>query len=286
MRIVITGGTGYLGSNLVKAFLCRGFDVTVLSRYPNERRRLKKIDVDILPTSDSGIELALRERPVDVLVHAACCYGRSGENDDEIFEANVIFGKKLAHIAGNRIGHFINIGTSLPPNVSSYAVSKHKFAEWLEEQSMEKLAPRTTIEMEHFYGNGDDEHKILTRIARSCVRDESIDLTDGTQSRDFIHVSDAVNAIEMLLEPEGDQIRYVSVGSGEAITVRQVASLIQLNAQGGILNFGAINSRPNEPVSSVADITKLQSFGWNAKVTIEDGIAGLVKSEKMRLGGR
>ena len=94
---------------------------------------------------------------------------------------------------------------------------------------------------------------------------------DGTQTRDFIHVYDLVNAI-ILTAQKGKQGEIYNVGNGKEIPVNLIADII-----GG--NKVSIPQRPGEPDRSLADISKIKTqLNWQPKISINKGIEMLLKN--------
>jgi UDP-glucose 4-epimerase len=94
---------------------------------------------------------------------------------------------------------------------------------------------------------------------------------DGNQTRDFIHVSDLVDA--MIKSAKKGKIGEIyNVGGGKEVTVNKIAKLI-----GGRRFY--IPKRPGEPDRSLADITKIKrSLNWRPKIKIEEGIKNLLNN--------
>ncbi len=281
MRIAITGATGTLGSALTRALLQRGESVVILSRTPSVLRRLDGLPVTAYAYDAAGIAAALAAGPLDALVHAACSYGRAGESAADLLDANALTPLRLALAAGTRVGRWLSIGTALPRSVSPYALSKAQFADWLEALPAGTVPPRDILLLEHFYGPGDDPGKFLTRVARACIAGEPLELTAGTQERDFIHLDDVVAAILAVLDRPQSGCRSIAVGSGTAVTIRTVVeSLNRLAGGRSQLRFGAVPMRANEPARCVADTTTLRRLGWAPAVSLESGLAALIASEQ------
>lgn len=280
MRIAITGATGTLGSALVRALVARGDQVVALSRTPAALRRLNGVRLEAFRYDVDGLREALRVGRIDVMVHAACAYGRSGESMDELADANVFRPLSLIESAGTAIGRCIAIGTGLPSDVSPYASTKAQFAQRLAEVSARSRTPHVVVSLEHFYGPGDDPSKFLTRVARACIAGQPLDLTSGTQRRDFIHVHDVVRALLVLIDDHQREWGIVPLGSGTAVPVRQVVEMINAVAGGrSDLRFNALRTRANEPECCVADTQYLRARGWSPEIPLQEGIRELVGSE-------
>lgn len=288
MRILLTGATGFLGRALTRALRARGHHAVALSRRFAQPLGLDE-GVEILPYSAQGAEEALQRGPVDAVIHAACAYDRDGITPPQLVEANLARPLEIALACGTRIGRWVNLGTALPPATSGNALAKDQFAQWLAYLPPARLAPRINLRLQHFYGPGDHARKFPTLVARACLRREPLDLTAGTQRRDFIYVDDAVTAILLACEIDLDGTwSQVDVGSGSAPTVRDFCERIQALAGGGELHFGARPLRPDEPSLCVADTRALEHWGWRPTVDLDEGLRRLVAAERedMTKGGQ
>jgi nucleoside-diphosphate-sugar epimerase len=138
--------------------------------------------------------------------------------------------------------------------------------------------------LQQFYGPGDNPDAFLTRVARACIAGDPLELTAGTQERDFIHIDDTVTAILAVLDNPGGSFRRMPVGSGVSVKVRTVVELIHgLSASHSKMSFGAVPMRRDEPARSVADISNLRALGWSPRVELPHGLADLVSAERANM---
>jgi UDP-glucose 4-epimerase len=117
---------------------------------------------------------------------------------------------------------------------------------------------------------------IIEFIRRVSRGEPPVIFGDGEQTRDFIHVSDVVEAI--MLSFRNEEARGVfNIGSGEGITINHLASLIlKLMGRENLKPIYA-QSRPGDIRNSVADITKAKrKLGFNPKVELKLGIKELI----------
>jgi nucleoside-diphosphate-sugar epimerase len=134
--------------------------------------------------------------------------------------------------------------------------------------------------MFHLYGPGDGEEKFVSAIIRDCLRDVTIDLTEGYQRRDFIFVEDAAKAIVCALNAElGNSPGYVQydIGSGASCAIREfVETIKRLSGSHSILNFGALPGRIGEFVDACADLRAIRAIGWLPATSLEDGLRATI----------
>lgn len=276
-KVLITGSTGYLGSRLLKKLLARGYDVCVVKRVDSNIQQHVDLTGNIAYYNNdkSSINRLFSDHKIDLIIHMATAYGRKGELIEEIKDTNLDFPLNILIAAlAAKVPYFINTGTSLPFLTNQYALFKNQFAECL--QFFDSKITTINVLLEHFYGPGDDASKFITgMIVKMLSNVEKIDLTAGTQIRDFVFIEDVLDGymsvIDHLMEFNG--FTNLPLGSGIGITIKEVVEQIKdLSESTSRLNFGAIKMRDNELMHSDADLSLLKSFGWNPKYEIKEGL--------------
>jgi len=289
MRILLTGSTGYLGSHLADKLLAQGHSIVALKRKTSSLQRLKSIlpKITLIEVEELDFNDAFKDYgKIDVVIHTAACYGRSGESISQIVEANLNFPLKLmdaAMAAGVQL--FINTDTALEKSLNSYSLSKRQFVEWGHHLSRKCITRFINLKLEHIYGEGDDDAKFTTHVIKSCLMNvPELKLTLGEQERDFIYIKDAVAVYQLLLEKQellSDWFVEFEVGSGKAVSIRKfVESVHKLTASKTYLNFGAQPYRVSEQMFSQADTQPLQKLGWSCKYNLEQGLKLAIEGHK------
>src|SRR5688500_17797332 len=123
MKVLLTGGSGFLGSALALHLQRQGHDVALLLRPHSSLARLQGRDFDISRcASDADVVDCVRRARPDAVVHAACCQGRGGETLVELSDTNVRLGLLMLQglSTASKPTVFLNIGTALPSAVNSY----------------------------------------------------------------------------------------------------------------------------------------------------------------------
>jgi len=283
--ILLTGATGYLGSNLSKAFVNNGYSVIVLKRRESNNYRLKDI-IDSLKLYDvEDGDKVFEENAIDCIVHTAAAYGKKNETLADIYKANLLFPTSLVDACIKyRIKFFLNTGTSLPANLNTYSLSKNGFSDLL--QMQRKQINSTTIKLEYFYGPGDDNTKFVSYVLRNLMLNlPAIDFSEGTQLRDFIYIEDVVNAYLLLVKTmhnNEQQYSEISLGSGKVYSLREVVEKLKhYTNSNSALNFGALPMRDGDVMYSQADLKQLNLLGWQPKYDIDKGLIETVTIEKL-----
>jgi nucleoside-diphosphate-sugar epimerase len=277
-NILVTGATGYLGSHLVKCFVDNGYNVIILKRITSSVLKILPLldKVQIVNVENIDYDDLFRERRIDAIVHTATSYGRKGENFIEIFNTNLIFPLQLLEYALKyQIEYFFNTNTSLPANLNLYSLSKKQFSDILKLKS--NSIKVIDIELEYFYGPGDDISKFTTFIISKLKMEAPlINLSPGTQIRDFIYIDDVTSAYLLLMENayKFPNFKSVPLGTGQGITLRNLTETIKSYFKGSKtqLNFGALPLREGEIMNSVANISFLSELGWKPNFDLNKGL--------------
>ena len=291
-RILLTGGTGFLGSALLRAILTDGHSsITVLKRSTSrtdrvanllQRKGVKWVDID-----KSDLPTLFESQHFDVILHCATSYGRGNRSILDTASANLMLPLTLLQLGiEHGVKTFINTDTIIDKRVNEYSLSKKQFLEWLQNSAGRMQC--VNMALEHFYGPFDDESKFTTMIFRKLMRREPhIDLTPGEQKRHFIYVDDVVRAFLCVLDGIDSlpsDFSSFEVSTEQSISIRDFVCLAKSTVGNTVteLNFGAVPYRSNELMDSRTDISALKALGWHPDVDLENGIRMTIERENRK----
>ncbi|MEJ7740621.1 MAG: NAD(P)-dependent oxidoreductase [Chitinophagaceae bacterium] len=288
-KILITGGTGYLGSHIINAL--KGYhDFILLTRKSSRFHRLEasihRIQVIDLEDFDQQKASVLE---IDIFIHCATQYGKKDADAVSVLEANLMLPLRILGIF-QRIGKkitYINTDTILEKHISAYSLSKSQLKEWM--PIFLKDVAFINVKLEHFYGPLDDKSKFVSFIMHAFMNNQpAIDLTRGEQTRYFTFIDDIVSAFEVIIAkidqfPTG--LTEFEVSGDQPVTIKRFISLVQQITGNNItkLNFGAIPYRNGEVMNVSIDTTGIKKLGWRAKVDLTDGLKQTFETDKRNL---
>lgn len=286
-KILLTGGTGYLGSKILKQLIENGHSVLLLKRSFSNPVRIKEYinkidsyDSDLIP-----LERIFRENTIDTIVHCATNYGRGETDPLNVIEANLLLPLKLLELGKKyHIKSFINTDTILDKRINYYSLSKKQFKDWLFVYKQDYTC--INVSLEHFYGPGDDETKFVTYIIHNLLKNvDKIDLTKGEQKRDFIYIDDVVDAFVIIinsLDNFNQDFYEFEIGTNNPLSIKQFVELAKQLTRNKytLLNFGALPYRENEVMNYYVNTSEISKLGWKCNITIEEGLKKMIELER------
>ena len=291
-RILITGGSGFIGFHLVKAVKALGWEVTSVSLHlPPEERYVKGVEYLILDLTDSEIVKVLFNREFEYVVNLGGYIDHKPfrEGGRELIESHFSALENLIEVLPrSSLKCFIQIGSSdeygdapSPQHeglresaISPYSMGKVASTHLLQMLHRTEDFPAIVVRLFLVYGPGQDSQRFLPQVIRACLSDQEFPTTLGEQERDFSYVEDVVQAIISILDKEVSLGEVFNIASGTPVTIRSVVEKVQRSVGGGKPVFGAIDYRNKENMSLYASIKKAgEVLSWSPKTEFDEGLA-------------
>ena len=285
MNVLVLGGTGYLGSKVVKALLEEGHRVVVAKRASADLSRFYSVlgDTSILSpefvsTDINDIDNCMIEIPLDLVLNMACNYGRGNTPYSQVMEANFEFPSRVfAKAVEHGISSILTIGTSLPEDVNMYSFSKSILGDFGRFLALKHNIFFGHIKLEMFYGSDEPKERFISSLIRNMLMGQEINVTLGTQLRDIISVSDVVDAILKIKSSGLSGYHEIGLGTGVAPSIRDIIGFIwKETGEKSKINYGAIPMRAGEP-DCIADISVLNEICENWQpISWEEGLRKMI----------
>jgi len=288
-RVLLTGGSGFVGGHAVSPLMEAGYEVHALINR-NLPRKTEGIYLHRCDLADFRRQKELtREIRATHLLHFAWYaehgkYWASPENYTCV-EAGAELVSNFAESGGRRAvfagtcaeydwsyGYCSEGTTPLRPS-TVYGSCKNRMRMMLEDFSAKAGLKSSWGRIFFLYGPGEDRRRLVPTVALALLRREPASLcTRGDQVRDFLYVGDAARAFVALLDSgvEG----AVNIASGAPVSVRDVVRRIaERTGRRDLVRFGAIQGPDNGPPSLTASVSRLaDEVGWRPSVDLDTGI--------------
>ena len=310
MRALVTGGAGFIGSNLTRTLLADGYDVKVLDDLSTGFRANLDSAVELV-VGDVRVEedVARAMQGVDVVFHLAASVGNARSIADPIRDAEVnLIGTLQVLENARRFGVeklVYSSSAAIFGELKQLPICEDHPAEPDSPYGASKLAgEKACLAFARLYGMdvvclryfnvfGESQrfdaygNVIPIFVHRMLQAQPLVVYGDGTQTRDFVHVSDVVQANVKASRTAGIAGAY-NIGSGKAVTINDLAALVaSLGASPIEIQHRA--PRPGDVLHSRADVTAAaKAFAYAPKVDLEAGLrsyVGWVDSEMLLVGG-
>ena len=299
VRSVVTGGAGFIGSNLVDHLIRVGHKVIVLDNFAtgkktnlshHKKKDIKIINIDI--SKNKNLDKYFKR--VDYVFHLAGLAEiiPSIKHPKKYFDCNVIGTlnvveaakkvgvKKLIYAASSSCyGSPKNFPTSEKEKIDiqhPYGLTKYLGEKLILKYAANFNMPNISFRFFNVYGprlNMSGQYSaVFGNFLKQKRNNKPLTIVgDGKQTRDFIHVDDLTNAFIKISKSRFVNKIY-NLGSGKEISINKIANLF-----GGKKTF--IPKRPREPKRSLANISKIKKdINWNPKITIQEGVKRLLNN--------
>ncbi len=294
-KVLVTGGSGFIGSNLVRSLLSQQHEVYLLVQPNDPLWRIKDIvdKVQILYiglTEFAAINAIVQTIKPDLIFHLASFGGMPYETDQKkVFDVN-FYGTLNLLNACKKVGFecFVNTGSSseygkkdipmhenlvLEP-ISDYAVSKAASTQLCLKEALFNKLPIYTVRPFSVYGDAELHTRLVPTIALSMIHNKPLQLSSPHLVRDFIYIDDMITALLAVIQKKPATHFVFNAGSGVQSTINDVVLAAQSCWPTGLtVEWGLHTQRPWEPTHWVADITQSQTIlDWKPRFSLAAGI--------------
>jgi nucleoside-diphosphate-sugar epimerase len=296
MKIFVTGGTGFIGSHIVRAVVAAGHEVIALRReksnltrcadFLNQVTWLNHDDPDWTPRTIAGKPAAI--------IHSAWAGVTDAERADwKLQAANLALFTDLLQIADNvKLQHFIALGSQAEYGYingrvnedypcrpdTAYGATKLACLAMLEGFARQKKLACVWLRLFSVYGPGEGEQWFISSLIRQMKLGRSPQLSGCEQRYDYLHVHDlAAGLLAVLRQPEKSGVFNLS--SNASFPLKQLVQLLK-EYTGCVAEpaFGALPYRSGQSMHMEGDSTRFnQAFAFQPQINIVEGLRKLVE---------
>ena len=296
-KILITGGTGFIGYHLAKRCLKLSWSVTSLStKKPKKYRKLKKVKYLICDISNKRKLRQKINTNYDYVVNLAGYVDHS--NKLKTMKSHYYGCKNISlFFLKSKIKKFIQIGSSIEygkisspqkensynnqKTYSIYGTSKLQSTKYLLRLNKKFNFPVSILRLYLVYGPNQDENRVVPITIKNSIKNNNFDCSSGIQIRDFLYIDDLIKAILKTLKSKNSNGEIFNIGSGKPVKVKNLILKICKLVGQGKPKFGVIKFRKDEIKKLYPSIKKSKKvLGWKPLVEINSGLKKTIKHYK------
>jgi UDP-glucose 4-epimerase len=283
-RILVTGATGFVGKNLIPRLDEKGYQIFPVA---------KSIGYDL---NDNSCFHSFQNEGIDVVIHLA---GRtfvpeSWNDSTSFYEINSLGTQrvlefccksniKLVYVSAYVYG----IPQYLPINELHPVVPNNPYAhsKWLGEElcrfySRELGVKTVILRPFNLYGPGQTDNFLIPMLIKQIKENKEIIVQDETPKRDYLHISDFVEACIETIDFE-ESFKIFNVGSEASFSVQEIIEIFTNNYNNRIKWRSLGEKRHNEISETISDCTAIkQCLGWSPKISFPKSLICLINNDR------
>lgn len=295
LKVLVTGGDGFIGSHLVKTLLDLGARLYCVIEPGMDLWRIKEVKdkINIIESDICALSLKKEIKKVnpDKAFHLASLVNASRDMSllDDMFRVNVLGTMNfMSGLKGSDCDAIVNTGTceeygdnkapfrekDLPSPVSPYSASKAAATFYCRMLYRSFKMPIVTARPFLTYGPGQVNNMFIPSLIESALKGRDFEMTKGEQTREFNYVSDIVDGFIRLSSNSKAIGRIINIGCGKDYKIKDVAKkIVSITGSGIKLKIGKVSYREGEVERFYCDNKAARRLlGWKPRVGLDEGL--------------
>lgn len=303
--VLITGGTGFIGSNLIRAAIKAKADINIITRKTSDKWRINSIlnglneyKVDLVDYEN--LSRIVKDIQPSIIFHSATYGGDPSQNDlKKIFDANFMGTANLLNCCKD-VGFdlFVNTSSSSEYGIKSSPMNENDILKPVNDYGVSKVAgtlycqsvarkgklPLLTLRLFSPYGYYESPLRLIPSVIISCLKSKNPIVSSPDFVRDFIFIEDVVDAYINLCKRIGKRSdlsgdlgngEIFNIGTGSQHSVGEIVEkIIELTGSDVQAEWGHAPRWSDEPLIWEANISKAQKvLKWTPQIKLEEGLS-------------
>ena len=295
IKILIPGGTGFIGYHLVSFFIRKGWTVHSISKSkPKKNRKVNGVKYIYCDVRNKKKLKKKLDNYYDYIVNLSGYVDHSKKKS--ITKIHFMGCKNLVSNFKDfkpkkfvQIGSSIEYGKSKSPQkeisikkintLSVYGDAKLASTLFLLSLYKKERFPLTIIRLYLVYGSNQDNNRVIPYVINSSLGKKKFNCSPGSQLRDFTYIDDVVNAIYKTLKCKESNGEVINIGSGKPKKIKNLIKMIVKYVGSGKPIFSKLKIRSDELTKLYPSITKAKKIlKWAPKTSLKMGLKKTIKS--------
>ena len=297
--ILVIGGTGFIGINLVKKLLKFGAKVTCFS-LKRKRNKLTHKNLRYILCDYTNFDILKKKinRSFEYVVNLGgyidhskfFTKGRLVIDNHFLSTMNLLLSLKK-----KKLKRYLHIGTCDEYGENSSPIKEYYKEDPITSYALAKLAsinllimlnktenfPATALRLFLVYGPYQKNDRLIPQVINGCLKKKNFPVSKGNQLRDFCYVDDVINAIILSLIKRRALGEVFNIGSGKPVSVKFIINKISKIIKQGKPQFNKIPFRKNENLKLYPSINKIgRILGWKPKTNLNQGLVKTINYYK------
>ena len=290
--ILVVGGSGFLGTALVKKLYMHGATVVSLDLKETKQREIvrdiKTINIDF--RDSTSLKDLLTDYTFEYVFNAGGYIdhspffkgGRSVIDSHYVGTLNLI-----ENVYSSYLKKFIQIGSSdeygngsAPQKedmreapIAPYSAAKVAATHLVQTLARTEKFPGVAVRLFLVYGPGQNQQRFLPQIIMGCLQNRTFPVSEGEQLRDFCYIDDVIDGLIKSAINENTVGKVINLASGKPVSIKNVINKVVELVGKGEPDFGAYSYRTRENMELYADISIAKRLlDWKPQITLEEGL--------------